>query len=383
MTDNVIQWTTADLVFDGNALLPQHAVGVENGFVRTICRADKVPTRAFKHHHPGLITPGFFDIQVNGGGGVLLNTTLTVLGIQTIISAHRQFGTTSLMPTVITDAPAVLEAAVGAAIDARGMPGFVGLHIEGPHISVARRGTHAAKHIRPFAADTLKCARDLRDAGVPTILTLAPEAATLANVAALREMGVIVSVGHSDATAAETTPLLTAGATCFTHLFNAMSPMLNRAPGVTGTAIASDAYCSIIADGIHVDPTMVALAIRARPKANRMIAVSDAMATVGGAEQFDLYGQNIHLENGQLVNAEGSLAGAHLTLVEALGNLVEYDTNLETALRMCRTNPFALLGLSDRSHLIGQPISDVVLLSDDLKLRSVGLPIHAAASESV
>lgn len=383
MTSGVMQWVSADQVFDGSSLLSGYAVGFADGVVQKLCPASQIPANANRVHHDGLLTPGFFDIQVNGGGGVILNTHPSVSGIRTITAAHRKFGTTALMPTVITDAPAVLEAAVAAAIDAKDVPGFVGLHIEGPHISVARRGTHAARHIRPFDDDTLKKVRELRDADVPTLLTLAPEAATPADVYALRDMGAVVSIGHSDATAAETIPLLSAGARCFTHLFNAMSPMLNRSPGVTGTAIASDVYCSIIADGIHVDPVMVALAVRARPKADRMIAVSDAMATVGGPDRFDLYGQDIHLQDGQLVNAEGSLAGAHLTLVEALRNLVDYGVALEAALRMCRTNPFALLDMSDRSALIGQNIRDVVLLNDTLQLRSVDLPAKEPASESV
>lgn len=366
-------WIAADHVFDGKRLLPQHAVGIDDDRVTELRPTSDLPTHQITHRHVGLLTPGFFDIQVNGGGGVLLNTQPTHATIRTIIAAHRQFGTTSLMPTVITDAPDVLDAAVDAAVDAKDEPGFAGLHIEGPHLSVARRGTHAACHVTPFNTHTLGLVRKLRDAGVPTLITVAPEAVSPQDVTKLKDAGAVVSVGHSDAAASDAIDLVMAGATCFTHLFNAMSPMLSRAPGVTGAAIASDAYCSIIADGIHVDPMMVALAIRARPKAHRMIAVSDAMATVGGPDRFALYGQEICLSDGRLINVDGALAGAHLTLVEALRNLVAYGVDLETALQMCRTNPFALMGMEAATSLIGQSSADIVMLRPDLRLQSVGL----------
>jgi N-acetylglucosamine-6-phosphate deacetylase len=374
------QWIAAKQVFDGTQVLPDHAVLIADGRVTQVKPTRDVPPVNITHHHKGLITPGFLDIQVNGGGGILLNTTPTYDGIATIAAAHRQFGTVGLFPTVITDTPDVMEAAVAAALTAKDIPGFVGLHIEGPHISVARRGTHAACHIRPLDAQTIGLVRALRDADIPALITVASEAATPSQIAELRDMGAVVSIGHSDANVADTQKSIAAGATCFTHLFNAMSPMLNRAPGVTGTAIASDAWCSIIADGIHVDPMMVALAIRARPEPNRMIAVSDAMSTVGGPPDFDLYGQSIRLQDGRLVNAEGSLAGAHLTMAEALSNLVDYGVGLQAALRMCRTNPFTMMGLPERSNLIGLSAADVLSLDADLCVQSVGLPVAFATA---
>jgi N-acetylglucosamine-6-phosphate deacetylase len=378
-----MEWIAADHVFDGKRLLAKHAIGIADHRVTDVRPTSDLQAHQITGQHSGILTPGFLDIQVNGGGGVLLNTQPTQAGMRTIINAHRQFGTTALMPTVITDAPDILALAVDAAIAAKDEPGFMGLHIEGPHLSTARRGTHAAHHVRPFSADTLALVYKLRESQVPTLITVAPEAISAQDVAKLNETGTIVSLGHSDATADEAMALVAAGATCFTHLFNAMSPMLNRAPGVTGAAIASDVYCSIIADGIHVDPMMVALAIRARPKANRMIAVSDAMSTVGGPDRFTLYGQDIHLNDGRLVNAEGSLAGAHLTLIEALQNLVSYGITLETAFQMCRTNPFALLGMESQADLIGQQSIDVVMLAPDLKLQSVGLQLPNTTSQAV
>lgn len=362
MTD---RWITAPRVFDGESVLVNASLRLVDGKVAEVAPGQRGEAVS------GMIAPGFYDIQVNGGGGVLLNTQPTVDGITTILAAHRQFGTVGLLPTVISDRPEVTEAAAEACLAARDLPGMMGIHIEGPHLSIARRGTHQADVIRDMDGRTITLVRGLRDAGLVVLITVAPETTTPAQVRELAEMGAFVSIGHSDGTFADARELLGAGAVCFTHLFNAMSPMLNRAPGITGAAIASDAYASVIADGIHVDPVMVALACRARPVADRMIAVSDAMATVGGPARFTLYGQEIHLSDGRLINAEGSLAGAHLTVADAVRNLVNYGIPLQDALRMGRRNPAAMLGLP--AALIGTRGVDLIVLDDDLRVTRVGL----------
>jgi len=214
----------------------------------------------------------------------LLNSHPTEAAISTILKAHRTLGTTALLPTVISDHPDVL---------------------------------------RPMDGRTLDLVARLRSNGLAVLITVAPEATTPEQISKLANIGAIVSIGHSNGTAQEAETCLKAGATCFTHLYNAMSPMEGRAPGMVGAAISSDAYCSIIADGIHVDPTMVMLAYRARPKPDRMIAVSDAMPTVGGPDRFSLYGKELHLSEGRLINDQGALAGAHLTMLDAVRNLVE------------------------------------------------------------
>jgi N-acetylglucosamine-6-phosphate deacetylase len=322
--------------------------------------------RRFALRYDGTISPGFFDLQVNGGSGVLFNTTPTVQGALTIAQAHRQFGTTAILPTVITDAPEVLDAACDAILESAGQNGIAGIHIEGPHISVARHGTHAIKYIRPLDARTIERVRQLRSHDITTLITLAPEAVRPGQIADLVTTGAVVSLGHSDATAAQTRAALAEGAQLFTHVFNAMSPMQNREPGVTGAAINSDAYCSIICDGIHVSGEMVGLAIRARPTPGRMIIVSDAMSTVGGPDSLELYGDVIHLKQGRLINSSGSLAGAHTTMAKSIGYLVTtLDIPLETALRMAITNPARLMGLSDRFMLLGADVDDCVCLATD------------------
>lgn len=356
-------WIVPRQVFDGQSLR-QGAVCIRDGKVMSVEHA--APEGARTINSPHVLTPGLIDLQVNGGGGVLFNKTPTVDGILKIAAAHRSFGTTGILPTVITDDPSVLGHAVAAIIEAWGNPGILGIHIEGPHLSVARRGTHAERFIRPMDDSTLSHVERLRSAGVPVMITVAPEAATASQITELARMGAVVSLGHTDASEADTNLALAAGATCFTHLFNAMSPMLNRAPGVTGAAISSAAYTGVICDGIHVADTMIALAMRARPLADRMFLVSDAMPTVGGPDEFELYDMHVRLDAGQLINDEGSLAGAHLTMAEALARMITHvGADPEVALRMATSIPARLMGHHALAGLIGQSVEDVLLLDED------------------
>ena len=360
MTD---RWIAPDTLFNGTDILTGHALRVQGGKV-----TDVAPALDGAQRIPGLITPGFVDLQVNGGGGVLLNTTPTVDGMATILGAHRKAGTVAILPTVITDTPDVLEAAMQAALSANDR-GLLGLHIEGPHIAQARRGTHAAKYIRPLGDHTMTCVQTLRDGGVAVMITLAPEAATPDQIAALDAMGAIVSLGHTDADAEAMQAAIKAGATCGTHLFNAMSQMSGRAAGAVGTLINSQCYVGIICDGHHVADEMIALAIRARPRPDRMMLVSDAMATVGGPDAFDLYGQSIRVQGGKLVNAEGNLAGAHVTQAQGVKRLVDHvGVDLQTALRMAITTPATCIGRPDLATLIGRDVRDVKVLSETLEL---------------
>jgi N-acetylglucosamine-6-phosphate deacetylase len=206
----------------------------------------------------------------------------------------------------------------------------------------------------------------LRAAGVTVMITLAPEAVQPGQIAALARMGAVVSIGHSDTSAETVRAALAEGATCFTHLFNAMSPMLNRAPGVTGACINSAAFSGIICDGIHVADEMVGLAIRARPRADSTFLVSDAMPTVGGSDHFRLYDSEIRLVDGKLINAEGSLAGAHVTLGESLARLISVvGVAPEAALRMTSTVPATVLGKPELARLTERALDDLVVLDQD------------------
>lgn len=367
-------WIAPDRLFDGQDVVARQAVRIVDG---RITEVGKAPASALTIK--GCLTPGFVDLQVNGGGGVLLNTTPTRDGMAKIAAAHRSFGTVAIMPTVITDEATVLDQAADAAVAAKGDDGNVGLHIEGPHISFKRRGTHNADHIRAMDTRTMDVVARLRRHNIAVMITVAPEATTFGQIAALSELGAVVSLGHTDATADEVEGAIAAGATCATHLFNAMSPMTTRAPGAVGAVINSTLRSGIICDGHHVDDRMIRLALRARPMDDLMFLVSDAMATVGGPNKFDLYGNPVHLKEGRLINAEGSLAGAHVTQAEGVARLVHHiGASLDQALRMAITVPAQVVGQKELSQLVGRPLRDLLILSDDLVVTQTLADVQAA-----
>lgn len=314
-----------------------------------------------------VIMPACADLQVNGGGGVMLNSDPTPDGMRAIRDAHASVGTGAIMPTVITDRPEVMESAADAAIACKGEPGLLGLHIEGPHINPVRRGTHAERYIRPLDERTMTVLRRLRAADIPVILTLAPEYNDPALVAQAAALGVVVSAGHTAADAAQARAAIANDVQMFTHLYNAMPQMTSRDPGIIAAAIQSNGYCGIIADGIHVSWEMLGIAMAARPRPDRCFIVSDAMATVGGPDHFTLYGQEIHQENGRLVNAEGSLAGAAIDMVSSLVNLHrEADVPLAQAIAMATDYPRSAASLAPLALQAGTPMRDVIALDTEL-----------------
>ena len=317
----------------------------------------------------GWIMPGFVDTQVNGGGGVLFNDATTVEGIAAIGAAHARYGTTAFMVTLISDTPDVIARAldaVDAAIDA-GVPGVVGIHVEGPVISAARKGIHDASRFQDLDDDLMELMTRPRRGRV--MLTLAPERVTADQVAALTAAGVLVSIGHSDASYATAAAGIAAGITGVTHLFNAMSPLIHRAPGVVGAALDDQSvYCGIIVDGFHVDDAALRIALRSRPH-DRFMLVSDAMPCVGAADKsFTIQGRPIHVEDGRCVGADGTLAGSDLDMTGAVRNAVaRLDLAPEIAAAMASTYPAAFLGLSDtRGVLAPGQRADWVRLTHDL-----------------
>jgi N-acetylglucosamine-6-phosphate deacetylase len=368
--DSIHTWLCPDLLFDGQGLLAGQAVGISDTAAVEVRSVSALPQGARCLPVKGTITPGFLDLQVNGGGDVFLNTDPTPAGMAAIAAAHRRFGTVGILPTLITDAPEVLDRAAEAALLAVGQPGLLGLHIEGPHISHARRGTHATRFIRPLDPRTIAIVQRLRAAGVPVMITVAPEAVAAGQIAALAATGAVVSLGHTDTDSATVRVALAEGATCFTHLFNAMSPMLNRSAGVTGACINSTAYAGIICDGVHVADEMVGLALRARPLPDTTFLVSDAMPTVGGSDHFNLYGDVIRLQDGRLVNSEGSLAGAHVTMAESVARLISVVGIVpDAALRMAVTIPARVIGVPHLAAVPGQRLLDLLVLDDRWQVR--------------
>ncbi len=363
-------WLAPRRLFDGAAFRDGMALRIDNGKIAAIGPVTgdaPVVTSDF------IAAPGYVDLQVNGGGGALFNNAPSVETLATIGAAHRARGTTSWLATFITDAPDRLDQAVDAVIANAGANGVAGIHIEGPHLAPERRGTHAAQYLRPFDDRTLASVKRLRDAGIPTMLTLAPERVEAGTIRKLTEMGVVVSAGHTAANAAQIGAALDEGLRCFTHLHNAMTPMNSREPGVVGAALDSGAYCGLIADLHHVSATTLRVSLRARPKPGLMFLVSDAMSTVGGPDFFDLYGQRIEVRDGRLVNAEGSLAGAHLDMATAVRNVVaKLGEPAEHAFSMATSIPAAAMRLDGKiGAFVPGAKADIVLLDDALKIRDV------------
>lgn len=346
-------------VFDGKQMLADVVLRCEEDIVTDIIPLHTLPVETKAERIDEILTVGLFDVQVNGGGGVMLNNDPTQDAVCRIALAHKSEGTTYTLPTVITDAPEIMRRAADAVSAELGNNGVSGIHIEGPHISLKHKGTHNTDYIRPFDDNTMSILQKLCEAKVPVLLTLAPETVKPGLIAQVTNMGVVVSAGHSAATAEETQRALSEGMRCFTHLFNGMPAMGAREPKITGAAINSDVWCGIIADGHHVSNEMVGLAVRARPRKNRMILVSDAMSTVGGPDQFDLYGETIKVDNGRLVNAIGSLAGAHISLKDSVMNAItKIGISPGEAIRMSTTNPFEMMNISV-PEIIGTPVSDL------------------------
>lgn len=274
----------------------------------------------------GILLPGFVDLQVNGGGGVMFNDAPSLATLRVIARAHHGLGTRAFLPTLISDTPAQTRAAVAAVEQAMaaGVPGILGLHLEGPHLAPARKGAHAARLIRPMEEPDLRFLCEAA-ARLPNLMvTLAPEAVTGAQISQLATAGVIVSVGHSAADHGQARAAFDAGARCVTHLFNAMEPLLSRAPGLIGATLADERVsCGLIADGFHVDPVVMEIALAAKRGPGQIFLVSDAMATAASAiPGFDLNGRRVRRMGGRLVLEDGTLAGADLDMAGALRVLV-------------------------------------------------------------
>lgn len=337
-----------DLWHDGSALL------IENGKVAAIAALRDVPADARIVPMDGLsLVPGFIDIQVNGGGGVLLNEQPDVEGIRTICAAHARFGTTALLPTLITDNREVTATTIAAGLAAceTRVPGFLGLHLEGPHLSVARKGAHDPAFIRPMEQadlDRIVAARR----GLDVLLTtLAPENATNDQIAALHAAGVTVSLGHSDSGYETAAAAVEAGARMMTHLFNAMSQLGNREPGMVGAVLdLGHLNAGLIADGYHVHPVSIGAALRAKRGPGRIFLVTDAMSPIGtDMTSFFLNGREIFREGGRLTLADGTLAGADIDMASCVRYMRDtVGVELEEALRMASLYPAEAIGMTGR-----------------------------------
>mgnify|MGYP000035075214 CR=1 FL=1 len=352
-------------LFDGENWQHNVVVSFCNGLIESISPIDlDSGVKAVQHL---TLVPGFIDVQVNGGGGALFNTAPTLDTLRTMVKAHAGFGSTALLPTVITDSVAVMQqtADVIASAIASKMPGVLGVHFEGPHLSVPKKGVHPVAHIRPLSEQELAIyART--DLGVKMV-TVAPENISPAQISQLVAMNVIVCLGHSNADGATVDAAIAAGATGFTHLYNAMSPLTSREPGMVGVALASpDTWCGIIFDGHHVHPTAAKLALAAKPR-GKLIIVTDAMSPVGTSDtEFAFFDGKVTRTGNKLTAESGQLAGSVLDMAGAVQYAVtELGVEQGEALRMASLYPAEFIGQASTMGRIAPGYrADLVLLDD-------------------
>lgn len=342
----------ADTIFDGCTAHPKAAVVIAGGRIEAVLPSSQIPPKVKRQTlAPGLwLVPGFIDVQVNGGGDILFNNTPTIDAILSIATAHRKFGTTALLATLITDTPNKVELAMRAVRDAmRREPSILGIHLEGPYLSPEKAGVHDRSLMRiPSERDVELLCRN-REGSL--VVTLAPERVPPGFIAQLVNSGIRVSLGHSMATYEQTRQAMSEGLSGFTHLFNAMRPLTSRDPGPIAAALESpDAWYGLIADGFHVSPPVLKLALRGE---GRPMLVTDAMPPVGGRQtNFELYGERIDVIEGRCVRPDGTLAGAALDMASAVRNCVHLlELPLERALQFASLNPAEFLGLG---HILGR-----------------------------
>lgn len=360
-------------IFDGHIWYDGAALLVEGSHVRGIIPAADAPGA---QPVDGWIVPGLIDLQVNGGGGVLLNNDPTPKGIAAICAAHLSLGTTATMVTLITDRPGITAAAIGAVSAAQGQPGLLGLHLEGPHLALARKGTHDPALIRPMGDADLTMLTQAAGVLDHLICTVAPESVTLAQIACLAQAGICVSLGHSDCSFSNARAATGAGARMVTHLFNAMSQLGHRQPGLVGAALDDGrVWAGLIADGFHVDNAALGVALRGKAGPGRMFLVSDAMSTIGtDLPGFTLNGRQIYRRDGRLTLADGTLAGADIAMIDALRYVHQrLGLPLDEALRLASLYPAQAMGVTDRGHLHPGARADFLSLTPDLAVSNVWL----------
>lgn len=360
------------------------AVLVENGRIAGVVAESDGRARAARIHdlHGASLVPGFIDTQVNGGGGVLFNDVPTVEGIRCIAQAHRRFGTTGMLPTLISDDVEVMQRAIAAVEEAieQGVPGILGIHLEGPYLASARKGVHDAAKFRLPDSREVELASSLR--GGRTLLTVAPEWISAQTLHTLIERGVIVAAGHTAASYDETRAALSGGLRGFTHLYNAMTPLSGREPGVVGAALDDrESWCGVIVDGHHVHPAALRIALAAKPR-GKVFLVTDAMPPVGSdSPTFRISGTTATVKDGLLVTPAGTLAGSVLDMAQAVRNSVAWlGLPLAEAVRMASTYPADFIGLgATHGRIEAGCVADFVALDEEMRVRATWVAgVHEA-----
>lgn len=355
-------------LFDGESYQDNKVIIIDDGIIMGF--DDEVSN--FTAQVSGLVAPGFIDLQVNGGGCVLFNSTPSLAGIKAIMAAHAKFGTTAMLPTLITDTVSVMAEAADAIASAIASkePGIIGIHFEGPHLSVAKKGAHSEQFIRDISDEEWQVL-ERKDIG-KVLVTLAPETVAEKDIQRMVAAGIYVSIGHSNANYQQAQSAVEAGATGFTHLFNAMSPLQGREPGVTGCALLNDnTACGLIVDGHHVDYASCQLALKTKP-VGKIFLVTDAMPPVGTDDQtFAFFDRHVYLSQGKLTSSTGELAGSVLDMATAVKNAhIHLKLALDEALRMASGYPANYIKDQQRGQLVVGKQADFVVLDNELSVQS-------------
>ncbi len=362
-------------IFNGETLLHGYSLAVSQNHTTAVIADTQLPDNAkIIRLNGGILTPGYVELQANGGGGVLFNDTPTSEGLATIAQAHRQFGTVAILPTFITDSPEKLEQAMQEVQDGirSKIPGLIGGHFEGPFISMEKKGTHQPDFIRkPNTADYQRFQRYAEGGLGNSLVTVAPECVPADFIRHLVANGFRVNAGHTMATKDDMLRAYHAGLTGVTHLYNGMPPLQGRDPAVIGSACNLHLYGSIIVDGIHSAPFSLHAAYRLLGK-ERLMLITDSMHTIGTPDMtsFTLTGQTIFVKGDRLVNENGSLAGAHITMEQSVKNAVKFmHAGIADVLRMAVTTPATYIRRKDLASIIDRRLEDILYLDDTLTIQ--------------
>lgn len=360
-------------IFDRGQLLSGFALHIEKNRSRLLPEAaipEGAPVRELKG---GILSPGFVETQANGGGGVLVNEDTSPQGLETVIKAHRQFGTVAMLPTFITDSQSKYHQAIANIAEAvkNKMPGIIGGHFEGPFLNLEKKGTHNPRYIRQPDESDYACYAQYGEYLQHSILSLAPERQPKGSIARIKPFIPHINMAHSMANHQDLIAARAEGLTGITHLYNAMAPMSGRDPGPIGSAAELGLYCGIIADGIHSHPFALAHAYRALG-ADKLLLVTDSMHTIGAPHisEFDLMGIKVYVREQSLVNEHGSLAGAHINMLQCLQNAVRYmHADIKSALQMAVSSPAYYLHRPDLADIENRDSQDIIYLDPQLNLQ--------------
>jgi N-acetylglucosamine-6-phosphate deacetylase len=336
-------------LFSGKEFFDNRALLIDGENIIDVINEHDIPNNfEIQKLNGGILSPGFIDLQVNGGGGKLFNNSPDKESLNAIIEAHQHFGTTSIMPTVISDSLNVLKrCATTISEEIESNKSLLGVHIEGPFFNVKYRGVHQKQYINTINSDYLNLFESLQD--FPVMLTLAPECISTKQLKHLKSLGFKILAGHTDASYDQLEEAIKYGLDGFTHLFNAMGQISAREPGVVGSALTFDnATASIIVDLHHVHPSLIQMAYKQKPQ-GKLFFVSDSMATIHhGEPSFELYDEVVSESNGRIINSEGKLAGSSITQIDAIKNAYQScNIPLNEALAMASRYPAEYLGVAN------------------------------------